>query len=304
MYKLIGFCFSVIQLIIVSVFLFGRPQLAFSQEISDTTPKRKNGVSYFATSVGLSYVTFRDFATSPLFYQGAGAHIKLDWIWNKQKYESVIEADLLGAFTRSKSPKSDFFQSSSRSYVVRAEIYHHYLRRIRLVSSPRIDWLVGGSMYITLPVRGNPSLGNSGIGVDPMFNLMLSSKISLDISRKQAKEFSFWFIKRKLQPVKRNIALLLNIGVLNMNYRPGYAYSFDAEFNGSDTGVFGYYFADYKWSVNGWRLGTRLEFTKFRPNGNGIKFFYMWEAAHSPGRYEAFQWANHRLGFSLMFHRK
>jgi len=293
--------FRIITNVLVYFVLVFYTQPMFSQEEGDS---HNQDASYFTASVGMSHVTFRDLATSPLFYQGMGGHIKLDWFWSKPKYETLIESDLLGALTRSKTPESSFFQTSSQAYVVRAELYHHYLRKIELKKTPRINWFLGGGVYVTLPVRGNPSLGNSGIGVDPMFNLVLSNKISLDISRKQTKDFSFWFIKKKLQPVKRSLSLLVNIGVLNMNYRPGYAYSFDAEFNGSDTGLFGYYFSDYKWSVNGWRLGTRLEFTKFRPNGNGIKFFYLWEACHSPGRHEAFQWANHRIGFSLMIHRK
>jgi hypothetical protein len=264
---------------------------------------QSNSLKYFEQSVGYSHVTTRDLATSPLFYSGTGAHVGLNWRWRSEKHETSTGVELNGGILSSRPPQSAYFQTKSRAYFLSLGIQHNYLHKLK-INLKRIGWYLGGELDINLPVRYNPSLGNSSFAADPLFNISAASKLIWNVSRQQKKPFKFWFIERTLKPVKREWSWLLNIGVLNFNYRPGYAYSYDSAFNGSETGLVGFYFANHKFRLNGWRAGSRITFTRHHANGNGIQLYYNWEVMTAKGSYEPLNLAWHQLGITLMIKRK
>lgn len=256
---------------------------------------------YFTPSVSFLRSTYRDFATSPLFNSGYGLNFGLGWIKEMEKWENVYETDVNLAYMKAKAPGSSFFETSVKAYFISVQIYDHYLRKTEKFSNEKYDIKLGGALASNLNTRINPSLQNNTLGIEALINFMFSAKVTKDISRKKEKIQNWILFKRTVYPVKRNLSFQLNAGLVNMNYRPGYIYTERGELNGMETGLFRYYFSGYKWTVNGWRFGTRLEFATFRPNGNGHKWSYLWDAAHAPGRFEPFQMASHRIQYTLMF---
>lgn len=247
--------------------------------------------------------TYRDLATSPLYYIGYGLSLGLGWDWKKKQSESSVFFDLSGSIHRSASPQSNLIPSITRSYMASANFFTEYLRRIPLKKN-RWQLFLGGSSNLSLPFRYNPSLGNSALGADPLLNLMGAGKVRLDVSRKEERSFSFWFISKQLAPVRRYFQLDLHVGLLNFNYRPGYAYTYDASIQGNDTRLLHYYFDNYKWSLNGWRIQTRLSFFRESQTGNGLQLFYAWEATVAKGRFEPLALAMHKIGIRLNVKRK
>lgn len=264
---------------------------------SDTTDR-----SFLLETSGIRS-TYRDLATSPLYYTGYGLSLGLGWDWKKKQSESSVFFDLSGSILRSVSPESNLIPSITRSYMASANFFTEYLRRIPLQNN-RWRLFLGGSSNLSLPFRYNPSLGNSALGADPLLNLMGAGRVRFDVSRKEERTFSFWFISRQLVPVRRYFQLDLHAGLFNFNYRPGYAYTYDASIQGNDTRLLNYYFDNYKWSLNGWRIQTRLSFFRESQTGNGFQLFYAWEATVAKGRFEPLALAIHKIGIRLNVQRK
>ncbi|MGF1636009.1 MAG: hypothetical protein ACFCUU_02975 [Cyclobacteriaceae bacterium] len=255
---------------------------------------------YFAPSFGFLNANYRDFATSPLFYEGPGIHIGLSWLWESARWENALETDFNFSAANAVAPESSYFEFTTTSIFLNNQVYNHYLRKIDQLSSERFDVKLGGAFISNFNARINSELQNAAAGIEVLANLMLAGKIETDVSRTESKTQKIWFIRYTLRPEERRLSFQLNTGLLNMNWRPGYAYLSDSEFNGSETGGLGYLLAGHRWSMNGWRFGTRLEYTKYKTNGNGTKLSYLWDVAHVPGRHEAFQMASHTFKYTLL----
>lgn len=274
---------------------------AFSEEATpDSVIKKVKPNRYTLRNLAANYTLFRDFATSPLFYRGGGVSFGYGWLNTNANRERLVELDFSGNITTSKTPKSNYFQTSSTAFFFSISGYVHYLHTVKKFSSAKTNVRLGGAVINTQNIRINPSLMNAAAGLESIANLMFLAKVNQDISRNNARSFKLWFIKKELQPVKRNISFQLNAGVLNFNKRPGYAYVYDSELDGSNSNGLSWILDSYKWSLNGWRFGTRIEFSKYRASGNGRKWAYLWDIAHAPGRYEPFQMAMHRIQYTLI----
>lgn len=268
-------------------------------------PAKTRNFSYFMPYVGIKNQTFRDFATSPLFYRGPAIELGLSWRWGKKNWENVLETDITFAYTFAKIPESAYFQTHSNALFFSGKISDEFLVKIQKLSWKKFDTKVGGTLLSTMNFRKNSALNNNGIGIENLTNLMATASISKDISRTETKERKYLgFIKKTLLPVERHLSFKLNVGVLNFNYRPGYAYISDSELDGSNSNGLKSLLEGYSWKMNGWRLGTTIEFTKMRPNGNGHKWAYIWTAANAPGKFEAFQIASHSLRYTLIINKK
>lgn len=246
-------------------------------------------------SNGFNRPLFRDFATSPLYYSGLGLGLSKAWLSANSKYENINEMNFNANVVFDEAPKSDFFEGRSIGAFVNLNLYSHLLLPATFVHLKNFNLMYGGAFILTQNIRINPDLGNAGAGFESLGNLMLSSKIERDISRKTSKTFHFWFIEKDLIPVSRKIAFQLNIGLLNFNYRPGYAFRYDKD---PDVAATDYLFSQYQLKLNGWRFGTRLDFTRYFSTGNGKQWSYHWDIVHAPGTYEAFQMASHSIRFT------
>jgi hypothetical protein len=259
---------------------------------------------YIVTSNALGTLLIRDFATSPLFYVGPSIRLAPGGLMLSQKADMQWSIDLSAASVIAKAPKSNFAQTLTGALVLSGEVYAHYLHHIDIPVNSRFEAKIGGAAMFSSNIRYNSSLGNNGIGVDNLANLMFAAKFTKDISRKQERIINLYIFKPRLKPVKRDLSLQVNAGILNFNHRPGYAYTYESEINGTETTPVKWLFDNYSWSMNGWRLHTRLNLTRYLPNGNARQWSYVWDAAHAPEKHEAFQMATHRIQYSLFFNFK
>ena len=259
---------------------------------------------YFIPSVGIELITFRDLATSPLFYDGVGLAGSIAWQWEHPKNETKFALYATSSTTTSRTPLSTFFQTSTSSSFLSGSVYVHSLFTLPSLSNEKRTVQLGGAMANTWNIRSNPSLFNNGFGMESFANLFLSGKGIYDISRKHSVVQDFVLFTRTLQPAKRNISLQLNIGLLNLNYRPGYAYNADVALDGSNTDPLAFLLDGHAWKVNGYRLNTHLHYTKYIPNGNGHRWSYIWDIAQAPGRFEPFEMVTHRIQYTLLIQTK
>lgn len=276
---------------------------SFSQ--TTRAEKRANRDIYLLPSAGFTIFHFADFATSPLSYLGSGVNMGTGYLWGNKKSEHLFDASLMLGLGLSMAPLSNYFNTSTSSMVAGLSLYDHQLFQILEGSLPEfLNLKLGGALTSTSYFRYNDHLMNNGLGLESLLNLMLAAKIKADVSRKSEQVIDLYLFKMKFKPVKRDLAFQCNIGLLNMNYRPGYAYAMDSEVIGSETNPISYLLNGHQWSVNGWRLNTLLEYSQYRPSGNGYKIACVWDAAFAPGKFEHFQIASHSIKFTYIINRK
>ncbi len=266
------------------------------------TASPADSVRYFIPSTGVALVTYRDFATSPLFYSGLGARLALGHQWERPNGEYTVQMAVLGGVANAQVPQSRYFQPSTTGFIVNFNLYSHYLRKVPVELPERLTLRAGGAFVSDFNARFNPQLGNATAGIEAMANLMGVAKLVFDASRRQAvtrglKRYSF----KQKKPVKRQVDFRLNVGMVNLNYRPGYSFVHDSELDGESPPGLAWLLSEHRWKVNGWRLGTELGLTRFRANGHPIRLSYHWDAMHAPGRFEHFQMAVHALRITFMF---
>jgi len=259
---------------------------------------------YTKLSASITHPVYRDFATSPLFFRGIGLNLTAGWLNQSDLRERIFQIETVAAAMSPKTPKSDLIKARGLSFFGQLNAFYQELWKLEKFSSSRNNIKIGGALLITQNARINRGLQNNALGLESIYNLMASAQIKRDISRRKKKKINLFLFKPILKPVKRDLRFLLNIGVLNVNYRPGYAYSYDSELVGTETGPVKWEFDNYKWSLNGWRIQTQLEYIKYLNNGNARSWSYIWRAAHIPGRHEAFQMASHQIQFTLFFNSK
>ncbi len=265
------------------------------------SPAASGNTSFLLLSSSIGAVRFRDQATSPLFYNGILLNYGLGWMHSGSKHEFIVMGDVNLGLLSGSAPSSSFFQTYSEAYLFSSDLYTHYLRQLKMLSVGKFSFHAGGALRNTLNVRMNTNLGNNGAGIEDLLNLMLAARVNYDISRLKTKTVNWYLFTRTLQPQRRQLSLQFNAGVLNFNYRPGYAYLVDAELDGTETNIIEYLLGGHQWSLNGWRFNSSLSYTTWRSTGNGIRWSYHWDVAHAPGRYESFQYATHSIRFSLLF---
>jgi len=253
---------------------------------------RKQIPKYYAIALGVNSSKFRDFATSPLFYNGSVRQISL----SRLKIGVKREAEL-GVSYDFGSYSTNFNESTATSEVKRIEINYSQLYRVGLFNSESINTKVGFLLSGNGNLRINSALQNNAAGVDIFANLLGSIKITKDISRKVAKDKKFLFWRYKLNEKKRNLAFRLNVGLVNSSYRNGYVYAGQSSVL-NDTKLFD----DYEFKIfSGFRASSSLDYTRYLKNKNAVRFSYVWDAYSTGGDLDKFEMAHHILKFTLLF---
>ncbi len=261
--------------------------------------------SYLLLSSGGGYYQYRDLATSPLFYSGPGLDLSLAWHREKSKGEKTFLLATSFGIPNAQMASNTGFAVKSSAMFSHSTLSYSHLHNISKWNKGKWKFWAGGNLTNSFNVRMNKSLGNNAVGIEAFVNLMASFKVGYDLSHERSGTRKILFIfDREISPKKQFAHFKLNAGLLNWNYRPGYAYKEMPELDGTKTNPFQFAFAGYDWSRNGYRLGTELSFTKFNVSGNAVQWAYLWDAIHAPGRFEPFQMAMHRIKFTLFFNRK
>lgn len=259
---------------------------------------------YRQFTTGVNIPLYRDFATSPLFYKGIGLQLQTAWLKRSDLLERSFEIGLSYSTLSAQIPKSNFIQPSAGSNLIQLNLRYVRLWKLNSFSNAKNNIKLGGIVHVTQNVRINQYLQNNMLGFENISNIMVSGQITRDISRKEARKFNLWLFKPTLKAVKRDLRFQFNAGILNFNYRPGYAYSYVGELAGTETNSFYELLSNYKWSLNGWRLNTQMEYITYLPNGNARSWSYVWDAVNAPGKYEIFQMASHQIRYTYYFQTK
>jgi hypothetical protein len=256
-------------------------------------PSSSQESHYIETGFTGCVSTFRDMATSPLYYTGQMAGYTGGWHAIKEGRERSVQLTYLSG-----SHTSNFNNTSNISSFTGIDLLIRHLYSVG--SYHNISAGIGGTILSTTNMRSNKSLMNNSFGLENISNLMLSGKLSADISRNKPGVINLGIFNIRLNPAKRFISFTLNAGILNFNYRPGYAYNYLPEVNGVKMNNF----KDFKLSLNGYRINTLLSFSRELKNKNIIKASYQYDLYKAPGRYEPFSHGRHSVRLALMFNYK
>lgn len=241
---------------------------------------------------GISIASFRDFATSPLFYSGVSPILLLSLL--KDRTTRDTEAGLVmtqGYFT------NIYNGSIAVSNVKRMDISYSELFRINPLCAEGLNTQVGFLACVTSNQRINESLFNNANGMEIIPTLFGSIKVTKDISRKKEKQGKILFLRYRLREKQRTLAFRTNIGLINSAYRNGFAYI-------NQTSVINdpLFFEGYRFSFfSGFRMSTALDYTCYLRNRNAVRLSYVWDAYKTGGKYEKFEMASHNIKISLLF---
>src|SRR5690554_1116971 len=200
------------------VFFCFSPIYSQEEEVSNRLKTLQETNFYSLLSVGLTHSIYRDFATSPLFYDGVGIDISAAWLKESDQRERTFESGLGASIHSPRVPKSNFIQPGGLAGFANLRFFYQELWKLEQLSNAKNNTKIGGGFMLTQHVRGNPALQNNAIGLENLTNLMVSAQWRRDISRTEAKELNLLFFKLMSSPVKRNLRFLLNVGILNFNY--------------------------------------------------------------------------------------
>lgn len=287
--------YSVITAILLFACLQVDAQEDESKKLSPKKEERKNRPYFLGIGFGLNGSSFRDFATSPLIYSGTVYTFSMSATRVDAKKETLAELRFsTGNYT---AAIAESFSSSSVFSIFNS---YQQLFRLNKYSNDKWNLKVGGNIGWSLNSRSNPSLGNNSSGLEIIGTLFGSAKVTRDLSRKKEKNVKILFVKYKLKPLRRDLSVQFNTGLVNANFRNGFAFiAQDALLNESDT------FADYQFNLfSGFRLSSRIDYTLYLTKGNLLRFSYLWDAYRTGNEFDKFEMGNHMLTASLWFRTK
>jgi len=277
------------------LFLSGITSLVYSQEnnsISNKEFRKANQSKNIGVSLGMSFSNYRDFATSPLIYTGVPMYIGASYLQGNEFRETMLRLSYSkGKFDATVNNET----SQSDAYFF--DLYFGKLYRIDRISNEKWNFKAGGSFRMSIDFRANPNLGNNTVGMEMLSNLAGSAKITRDLSRTVSKDKKFLWIKYRVEPRKRKLSYLLNIGLLNSTYRNGYAYTGQDQILNQDDP-----FSNYTWNFfSGLQISSELDYTIYLKNKNALQFSYIWNAGKTGGDLDKFEIAHHTIGVTLLF---
>ncbi len=268
--------------------------LSFSQTESTLSRKevKKNMPTFISISSGGSMSNLRDFATSPLVYNGIQKHINLSRTkLNKNREFEIGVSYNFGNYSNS------FNDHSLVSEVKTLSVFYSKLYEFKKLSSDNLNIKVGGLLNITGNNRVNSSLFNNSIGQEIIPTLLGSVKISKDFNRTETKTKKFLFFRYTLSERKRNLAFRLNIGLLNNSFRNGFVYSGQAAVLNESKRFDGYEFKMF----SGFRASSSLDYTLTLKNKNKLQLSYVWDAYKTGGELDQLEMAHHLIRLTFMF---
>lgn len=275
----------------IIILFFLVPIVSFSQNDSTAISKkdqRKIIPAYIEITAGISSSSFRDFATSPLVYNGSPLFLSLSYLKADDKRESEIGL----SYSTGKYTYKYYL-----SQVKTISLSYSKLFMVQKLSSEKLNLKLGGLLISTYNLRHNQYFINNDIGSEIFTNLMGSVKLTKDISRNEIKSHKFLFLKYKSNPRIRQLSYMMNVGLVNSTYRNGYAYT-------NQSKVLNDYnrFDNYQFKLfSGFRISSELNYTVFMKNKNAIQISYLWDAYKTGGELDKFEMAHHTFKLSLLF---
>lgn len=232
---------------------------------------------------------FRDFATSPLFYAGISVNAGFTGESENARRNGQFRIDYLFSAAR-----DELGATRSKQHVLFFD--YKLLYRIPIAWSDKWNLKAGGIASITGDIRYNPSLQNNGLGFEFFGNIQPAVKLTRDISRTAPRPRHILFVKYGRKVKSRNLSFQLNGGLVNMNYRNGFAYTGQSEVINDLK-----WFDRYELHLNGLRFGSTLALTRYFRTGNAFRLAYCWEAMRTAPGKNSFEFSSHTVRFTLLF---
>jgi len=273
--------------------LFPTGVFAQNEELSLSKKEiRKERPTYFGTTMGLNSSKYRDFATSPLFYNGTPLYFGLSRHRLDEKKETHA-----GFSYSTGSYNNSFNNHDAISSVKTLSIFYSQLYQLNKFSSEKLNVKIGGLLNTSSNLRINPYLQNNSAGIEVIPTLFGSIKLTKDISRKENKTKKILFIKYKLKKRTRNLEFNLNVGLLNSSLRNGYAYIGQSSVLNTPKAFDRYEFKMF----SGFRMNSALDYTISLQNKNKLQFSYLWDAYKTGGDLDQFNMISHTFKITLLF---
>jgi hypothetical protein len=271
-------------LMLLAMVLMGSP---VNSQTFDPIPGKSK---YINLNMGLGLNRLRDYATSPLFYEG----IALGYSASLASIRTHKEISTGFSFLNGRL-KNDFNDHKAVSSLTSITVHHTRLYQIFRNSPPRWNIKVGGEARILANVRVNQTLMNNALGIEAFPILFGSIRSTWNITRNKT--------NGSREPKQRSLALSINPGLLGYSLRNGYSYlGISSTIN--DPGIAGI-LKDYSVQPFGvTSVNTSLDYTIWLKNKNGWKFSYAWEAYKTRKDFSTFEMASHSLRVAILFNTK
>jgi len=276
------------------LFLFLMPVIIFSQNENNIITKedeRKKRAIFSTRSSGLTFSNLRDFATSPLIYNGISYTSTFSLLKINTKREMEIgTTNSLGIFSTSING------NGASGYVFSPSVFYSQLYELHKLSSEKLNIKIGGLFNTTANIRYNASYNNNAFGLEIIPTLFGSIKLTKDVSRKETKNKKILGIPYTLKARKRDISFRLNIGLVNSSYRNGYVYADQSSLLNDFT-----LFEDYQFKIfSGFRMSSSLDYTIYLKNRNRMQFSYVWDAYKTGGDLDKLEVGNHSFRYTFL----
>lgn len=282
------------RLFVVVAFLFSFHWIAAQKDtLSSRKIARKSRPAYLMLGAGVNSASFRDFATSPLSYQGlSGSFLLGRTKYSAQRASNFYMLLAYGGY-HAKVNKSRVGGSNIGT------LFFNYtqLYVLKRFSAKKWNVKVGGTFNATGNVRYNAGLLNNSVGGEIFANLFASGKITRDISRNKEKQKKLLFWHYTLRPRERSLSLQVNVPLTNSTFRNGYVYAGQSALLNRPALFDGYVFKVF----SGYRLRNEMAYTIFLTNRNALQFSYVWDVYKTGGALDQFEMANHLMTFTLLF---
>lgn len=261
-----------------------------SQAQSSDEPSYLGNSKYIEITAGTGLGRLRDFATSPLFYQGSMHRIggSLSRLGPNRDISTGISTTT-GTLT------SDYNDHKAESRLTTFSVHHARLYQIFKNGSDRWNFKVGGEANLTGNLRINQSFRNSAVGIEAFPVVFGTFKVTKDLTRATG--------RRGKEPKKKSLSFKVNASILSSSFRNGYSYLGIGQI--VDKKGFEGLLDDYRFKAFGVSsLSTSLDYTIWLKNKNGWRFSYAWDAYKTRKDYADFEMATHTLRLALLFNTK
>lgn len=239
--------------------------------------------------IGLGIVSFRDLATSPLIYRGSALSLRSGISRISSHVESKYGIDVLlgGAF-------SSVDKENSLGVIITTDINYSRFYNLKSLAFKGWQTKVGGFGSTLFVNRINPDLRNNAVGFEIFSSLFGSLKILKDFTRHLP-------LRKKKGSRDQRFSFRLDVGLINVNFRNGYAYTAHSPFyNGSNV------FENHQLNwFSGFRIRSVVDYILYaKTTKNAIKLSYNWAGVLSGENPDQFAMSSGLISFSYLYRVK
>lgn len=256
---------------------------------------RKARDKYLVTGFGGSCVKATDNATSPLMYKGFASAASLNYFVHSEKVIKSLETDFSFGFLNSRT-ESPWYQQKNTSIIFNIRFYKLY--QLRKILNEKINWYLGGEVFINSSFRINNKYGNSAFNFEGYTGLAAATRFEFPFSYK-ARKVKIWFMNFNRRDRDLRLSFQASLPIVNFLVRPTYVTVtnfIDPDLQTAITKdhTYGGFFVPFS-------IRTNTELYYVLHNQNMLKLSYAWSFfSHNPG-YNKVQTASHNFLISYIF---